>query len=280
LARGYRLPNGTEQREHSFHQPVHLHVRVHEGVHALYATPLVLSLCTDTVLERLAGRYLLLLSVNGARRISETQVSLAHWLHQQGLQAHSIAPFFALIPAQQMPQLANLSLNHLTLTDTSLSPDELSQLNLLHLLVDTFASSSWQVLFDERLNNFLYCETRDNRFTQLLCRERAFLTHVMARFLGAYLRFHEPDVVPEPLFSPLTEEQLWQYALQGLSPLGVERTEHGRQVRIALGTPDRSVCILAHSCPHMSQIQRSFILRWGDNGWEICSTEETGPPPK
>jgi hypothetical protein len=178
LARGYRLPNGTEQREHSFHQPVHLHVRVHEGVHALYATPLVLSLCTDTVLERLAGRYLLLLSVNGARRISETQVSLAHWLHQQGLQAHSIAPFFALIPAQQMPQLANLSLNHLTLTDTSLSPDELSQLNLLHLLVDTFASSSWQVLFDERLNNF--CTARRGTIVSLSCCAASVLSSPMS----------------------------------------------------------------------------------------------------
>lgn len=266
--------NSSGEAEPFLHQPVHLHLRAQQGVYALYGTPFPLRLCVQILQESLQARYLLLLSFSNRQLLACPNMSLAQWLRQQGLQAHSIRPPYALVPIQQLCSLAGLAQERLVFTDTALSPDELAQIDIEKLLVDTFSSTAWHTVLGQEIGNRLYWESRDDRFSHLLCADRQILAGVLSQFLWAYLRSHLPDVPFSKDFPPLIHEQLWQYVGQGLAPGSVTRTPSGVDVQVALGTPDRSVCVLVQSCAHTSQIGRGFVLRWRDGAWGLCSTEE------
>ncbi|MCS6829275.1 MAG: hypothetical protein RMM08_06785 [Armatimonadota bacterium] len=257
-------------------QPVHLHLRTQQGLYALYVTPLSLRLCIQILREYLQGRYVLLLSLSGVQVAAQARLSLAQWLRQQGIQAHSVRSAFALVPAQQIDLLTRLPYSQIAFTDTSLSPDEVVRVQVEQVLQDTFASPRWHEVILPELDNQLYCESREDRFTQVLCSNRQLLANMISCCLRICLQSHLPEfpaIVED--FPPLIHEQLWQYTAQGLAPLSAGRTADGVEMHVALGTPDRSACVMAQSCPHVSQIQRGFILRWcGDGGWKICSTEE------
>lgn len=255
-------------------QPVHLHLRAQEGLYALYATPMMLSLCVEILREYLQGRYLLLLSFRSTEVLAQARVSTAQWLRQQGIQAHSVRSVFALVPVQHVERLARLPYSHIAFTDTSLSPDSVANVDVEQALLDTFASPEWHLVIRSELDSRLYCESREDRFTRILCGDRQLLANVLSCYLRTCLRSHVSEFSSVDDFPPLIHEQLWQYAAQGLAPLSACRIPGGVEMHIALGTPDRSVCVLAQSCAHISQIQRGFILRWCSNGWEICSTEE------
>jgi hypothetical protein len=265
-AAGNGLPEST------FQPPVHLHLRVQEGLYALYGTPLPLHLCADILLDHLSERYLLLLALDYGQGHMPTYSSPAQWLRRQGLQAHSVPPSFAVIPVQQFPRLAPMPCSYLAFTDTPLPPDELTRVNVERFVVDTFAASDWHTLISPELDNRLYWDSRDARFTHLLCSERRLVAQVLWRFLRSYLHFHQPGVSPEEDFSPSIHEQLWHYAEQGLAPQDVKSTPFGVEMYVALGTPDRTACVLAQSCLHVTQIQRGFVLRWEHNRWNLCST--------
>lgn len=260
-------------------QPVHLHLRAQEGVYALYATPLSLRLCAEVLREYLGARYLLVLSLSSAQVVAQAQLSLAQWLRQQGVQAHSVHSVFALVPAQHVEHLALLPHSYIAFTDTPLSPDNVARVDVGQALLDTFASPEWHVAIRPELDSRLYCESREDRFTQILCGDRQLLANMLSCYLRACLRSHLPDFSSLEDFPPLIHEQLWQYATQGLAPLSAGRIPDGVEMHVALGTPDRSACVLAQSCPHVSQIQRGFILRWRSSGWDICSTEELNSAP-
>lgn len=261
------------ESEPFLHQPVHLHLRARQGVYALYGTPFPLRLCVEILQECLQARYFLLLSFSNRQLLARPNTSLAQWLRQQGLQAHSIRAQYALVPVQQLHNLAELAQEYLVFTDTSLSPDQLAQIDIETLAVDTFSSTAWHTVLWQEVGNRLYWESRDDRFSHLLCADRQILAGVLSRFLRAYIRSHQPEVPFLEDFPPLIHEQLWQYAGQGLAPGSVTRTPNGVDVQVALGTPDRSVCVLVQSCAHTSQIRRGFLLRWQDGAWELCSTE-------
>jgi len=254
--------------------PSHLHLRAQQGVYALYATPLSLRLCTKAVREYLRDYYLLLLSWSGAHVTAFTQLSLAQWLRQQGLQAHTIRSLSPLGPAQQLDPLVLLPHSHVVFTDPPLRPGEAAHVDVEQILLDTFASPDGHTVISPELSNRLYCESRDNRFTHVVCRDRALLAGVLSHWLRTCLQSRLTDLPYPDDFPPLIHEQLWQYATQGLAPQSAERIADGVEMQVALGTPDRSACVLAQSCLHTSQIQRGFILRWRSSGWEICSTEE------
>lgn len=260
-------------------QPVHLHLRAQEGVYALYATPLLLRLCAEVLREYLGARYLLVLSLSSAQVAAQAHLSLAQPLRQQGIQAHSVRSAFALVPAQYIHQLALLPHSHLAFADTPLSPDDVARADVEQALLDTFASPEWHVVIRSELGNRLYCESREDCFTQILSGDRQLLANVLSCYLRACLRAHLPEFASLEDFPPLIHEQLWQYAAQGLAPLSAGRIADGVEMHVALGTPDRSACVLAQSCPHVSQIQRGFILRWRSSGWDICSTEELNSAP-
>lgn len=266
--------NSSGEAEPFLHQPVHLHLRAQQGVYALYGTPFPLRLCVEILQECLQARYLLLLSFSNRQLLARPNTSLAQWLRQQGLQAHSIRALYTLVPVQQLHNLAELAQEHLVFADTSLSPDELAQIDIGTLAVDTFSSTAWHTVLGQEVGNRLYWESRDDRFSHLLCAGRQILAGVLSRFLRAYLRSHQPEVPFLEDFPPLIHEQLWQYAGQGLAPGSVTRTPNGVDLQVALGTPDRSVCVLVQSCAHTSQIERGFVLRWQDGVWDLCSTEE------
>lgn len=263
-------PAGTEQ-------PAHLHLRAWGGLYALYATPLPLHLCADAMRECLHGWYLLLLSWNNAPVTTRSWHSLAQWLRQQGLQVHTVHSPFALVPAQHMNQLARLPHTYAVFTDTPLSPDDVAHIDVEQILLDTFASPEWYKVINPELGNRLYCETRDNCFTHIVCSDRALLADVLSHWLRTRLQSYLPDIPYPEDFPPLIHEQLWQYAVQGLAPRSAGRIADGVEMQVELGTPDRSACVLAQSCPHVSQIQRGFVLRWLSSGWDICSTEELDP---
>jgi hypothetical protein len=243
-------------------QPAHVHLRAREGVYALYGTPLSLRLCVDIFQQHLQGRSLLLRPVH------------AQWFEERGLPVRSVSPSFLLIPVQHAHHLAQHAFPHLAFADTPLSPEELEALHVERLVVDTFTSPLWHLVVDPTIGNSLYGEIKDECCMHLLCRERFLLTDVLSRFLRAYMRYHLPDIAPPEDFPPLIHEQLWQYAAQGLAPQGVEHTSDGIEIRVALGTPDPGACVTTPACPHVSQIQRGFVLRWQDSGWALCSTEE------
>ncbi|MER3474534.1 MAG: hypothetical protein C4335_11000 [Armatimonadota bacterium] len=251
---------------------VHLHLRAQEGVYALYGTPFPLRLCAEILREYLQGRYLLVLSFSSKQALARPDLTLVQWFRQQGLQAHSVRSF-ALLPVQQVQELARLVQTHLAFTDTPLSPDELARVDIEPLIVDTFASPTWYTVLQHEVGATLYWESRDDRFSHLLCRERPVLAGVLSQLLRRCLQTHQPELAVLDDFPPLIHEQLWQYAGQGLAPMGVTATPHGVELQVALGTPDRSVCVLAQSCPHFTQIQRGFILRWQNGNWDLCSTE-------
>ncbi len=255
-------------------QPAHLHLRVREGLYALYATPLPLYLCAGAMREYLHGCYLLLLSWSDAQVTARSWHSLAQRLRQQGLQVHTVRSPFALVPAQHIDQLALLPYSHAVFADTPLSPDDAAQVDVEQILLDTFASPDWHTVIHHELGNRLYCESRDNCFTHIVSSDRALLADVLSRWLRTCLRTYLPDIAYPEDFPPLIHEQLWQYATQGLAPCGAGRIAGGVEMRVELGTPDRSACVLAQSCPHVSQIQRGFVLRWLSSGWNLCSTEE------
>ncbi|MEJ5252494.1 MAG: hypothetical protein HPY54_10300 [Chthonomonadetes bacterium] len=262
-----------------FRQPVHVHLRQQEDVYALYAAPLPLYLCADVLHEYLQGRYLLLLSFSNKQMLARPNQSLAQWLRRQKLQAHSIRSSFALVPAQHVQDIARLTQTYLIFTDTPFSPDQLAQMDIEPLVTDTFSAPTWYTVLHHEIDNRLYWESREDRVSHLLCRERELLQEVLSRFLRAYLQFHQPDLPAVDDFPPLIHEQLWQYAGQGLAPGKVTSTSDGINLQVALGTPDRSVCVLAQSCPPVTQVGRGFILRWRNGGWEICSTEEFSDAP-
>lgn len=247
----------------SEYKPVHVHLRAQEGVYALYATPLPLRLCVDIIKEYLDERHLLLLS----------PVEI-HLFEEQGVPVHIVRSSFLLVAARDMHYLAHLMQPHLLFTDTALLPEELASLSVEQLVVDTFASPTWHVVMDSAIGNLLYGEIRDGCCTHLLSKERSLLTDVLSRFLRAYMQGHIPELSALQDFPLLIHEQLWQYAAQGLAPLGAERTPDGAEFRVALGTPDPRACATAPACTHVSQIQRGFILRWHGGGWDLCSTEE------
>ncbi|GIV21473.1 MAG: hypothetical protein KatS3mg023_3224 [Armatimonadota bacterium] len=261
------LADAAGEREHLLEviprQPVHVHLRAQEGVYALYGTPLSLRLCVDILQEHLQGRYLLLL------RTVQMQ-----WFEERGLPVHSVPPSFLLIPVQHAHHLAQQAFPHLAFADTPLSPEDLEALHVERLVVDTFTSPLWHLVVDPAISNVLYGEIRNECCTHLLSKERSLLTGVLSRFLRAYTRYHLPDIAPLEDFPPLIHEQLWQYATQGLAPQGVERTPKVVEIKVALGTPDPGACVTTPACPHVSQIQRGFVLRWQDSGWDLCSTEE------
>jgi len=258
-----------------FAQPVHLHLRVQESLYALYITPLALNLWAQFVRDYLSERYLLIISLASRARLSRPQLSLAQWLRQQGLQAHSVPPSYALVPCEHLDQLARLAPSTVTLADTTLSPDDVWRLDVSPLEMDTFAATSWQAAFHEELGNRMYCESRGDRFIHLLSGERDLLADVLSRFLRSYLLAQQQEQCSSlDDFPPLIHEQLWQYATQGLAPQRLQVTSAGLELSVALGTPDRSVCPLAQGCALVSQIQRGFVLRWCDGSWDLCSTEE------
>lgn len=260
-------------------QPVHLHLRAQEGVYALYATPLSLRLCAQLLREYLHGRYLLLLSFSSAQVAAQAQLSLSQWLRQQGIQVHSVRSDYALIPAQHIDHLTLLPHSYIAFTDTPLSPDEVARVDVGQALLDTFASPEWHVAIRPELDSRLYCESREDRFTQILSGDRQLLASMLSCYPRTCLRSHQPEFSSLEDFPPLIHEQLWQYAAQGLAPLSAGRIPDGVEMHVALGTPDRSACVLAQSCPYVSQIQRGFILRWCSSGWDICSTEELNSAP-
>lgn len=262
-----------------FNQPVHLHLRQQEDVYALYATPLPLHLCADVLYEYVQGRYLLLLSFSNKQMLARPNQPLAQWLRQQSLQAHSIRSSFALVPAQHIHDVARLTQTYLIFTDTPLSPDQLAHMDIEPLVTDTFSASTWYTALHHEIDNRLYWQSREDRVSHLLCRERELLQKVLSRFLRAYLQFHQPDLPAVDDFPALIHEQLWQYAGQGLAPGKVTSTPNGVDMQVALGAPDRSVCVLAQSCPPVTQVGRGFILRWRNACWEICSTEEFSDTP-
>ncbi len=242
---------------------VHVHLRAQEGVYALYGTPLPLRLYVDIIKEYLRGRHLLLLS--------PVEV---HPFEEQGVPVHIVRSSFLLVAARDMHYLAHLMQPNLLFTDTALLPEELASLSVEQLVVDTFACPTWHVVMEPAIGNLLYGEIRDGCCTHLLSKERSLLTEVLSQFLRAYTQHHLPELSLPEDFPPLIHEQLWQYAAQGLAPLGVERTPDGAEFRVALGTPDPRACATAPACTHVSQIQRGFILRWHGDGWDLCSTEE------
>lgn len=254
--------------------PAHLHLRAREGLYALYATPLPLRLCADTLREYLRGCYLILLSWSDAQVPTRSWHSLTQWLRQRGLQVHTVRTSFALVPAQHIDQLALLPHLHAVFADTLLSPDDIAHVDVEQILLDTFASPDWHTVIHHELGNRLYCESRDNRFTHIVSSNRALLADVLSHWLRTRLRGYLPDIAYPEDFPPLIHEQLWQYATQGLAPRGAGRIADGVEMQVELGTPERSVCVLAQSCPHVSQIQRGFVLRWLSSGWNLCSTEE------
>jgi hypothetical protein len=227
--------------------------------------------------EYLRGYYLLLFSWGGAHVTARAPLSLAQWLRQQGLQAHTVRSSFALVPARCLDQLALLPQLHLAFADTPLEPDDVAHADIDQMAIDTFASPDWHLVISSELGNRLYYESRDDRFTQILCKDRALLADVLSCWLRSCLQWHLPDLPPLEDFPPLIHEQLWQYAAQGLAPRGAGRIPDGVEMQVELGTPDRSACVLAQSCPHVSQIQRGFILRWRSSGWDLCSTEDLSP---
>lgn len=257
--------------EQSPHPPVHFHLRAQEGVYALYGTPSPLRLCAEILQEYLQERYLLVLSFGSKQMLARPDRTLAQWLRQQGLQAHSVRSF-ALLPAQQLLDLARLKQTHLAFTDTSLSPDELARMDIEPLLVDTFSSPTWHTVLQHEVGGSLYWESRDDRFSHLLSRDRPLLASLLSWLLRYYLQALQPNLSELDDFPPLIHEQLWQYAGQGLALMSGTVAPHGVELQVALGTPDRSVCMLAQSCLHIGQIQRGFTLRWGSAGWELCST--------
>lgn len=261
------LADAAGDREHLSEviprQPVHVHLRVQEGVYALYGTPLSLRLCVDILQEHLQGRYLLLL------RTVQLQ-----WFEERSLPVHSVPPSFLLIPVEHAHHMVSAAFSHLAFADTSLLPENLAALNVEHLVVDTFTSPLWHLVVDPAISNVLYGEIRNECCTHLLSKERSLLTSVLSRFLRDYTRYRLPEVAALEDFPPLIHEQIWQYAAQGLAPLGVERSSSGVEVKVALGTPDPGACVTTPACPHISQIQRGFVLRWHGSGWDICSTEE------
>lgn len=257
--------------EQSAHPPLHLHLRAQEGVYALYSTPFPFRLCAEILREYLQGRYLLVLSFGSKQMLARPDLTMAQWLRQQGLQAHSVRSF-ALLPARQLPELARLRQTHLAFTDTFLSPDELARMDIDPLLVDTFSSPTWHTVLQHEVGGSLYWESRDDRFSHLLSRDRPLLASVLSWLLRRYLQAHQPNLSVLDDFPPLIHEQLWQYAGQGLAPMSGAVAPHGVELQVALGTPDRSVCVLAQSCLQIGQIQRGFTLRWGCAGWELGST--------
>jgi hypothetical protein len=244
-------------------QPVHLHLRAQEGVFALYSTPLSLRPCVDIFQKHLQGRHLLLL----------TPVPM-QWLQERALQAYPVASSFLLVPAQHMHHLPYQLFPRLTFADTPLLPEELHPLHLDSLVVDTFTSPLWHEVVDTVIGNLLYAEIRSDCGVHLICKERSLLTCALSQFLRAYASHHLPEVALPEDFPPLVLEQLWHYAVQGLAPLGVERTTHGVEIKVALGTSDPRACMTSPTCPHISQVQRGFILHWHGSEWGICSTQE------
>lgn len=257
------VDDGVHASEHIPYPSVHVHLRAQEGVYALYATPLPLRLCVDIIREYLDERHLLLLS----------PVEM-HPLEEQGVPVHTVRSSFLLVAARDMHYLAHLMQPHLAFADTSLLPEQLESLSIEQLIVDTFVSPMWHLTIHPAIGNLLYGEIRDGCCTHLLSKERSLLTDVLSQFLRAYMQQCLPDLSAPKDFPPLIHEQLWQYAAQGLAPLGVERTPDGAEFRVALGTPDPRACATAPACTHVSQIQRGFILRWHGGGWDLCSTEE------
>lgn len=254
--------------------PAHLHLRSQEGAHALYAAPFPLHCCTHILRRCLQGSHLLVLSLGSAQLATHPQMSLAHWLRQQWVSAQPVQSTFALVPLQSLEQIIRLPQSHLVFVDTPLPIDDLAQVDLQQAMVDTFASPEWHTVLLPELAGRLYCETRDGYFTQMVCRDRSVLAEMLACFLLSYLRSLGVPTSCLVDFPPLVHEQLWHYATHGLAPLSASSGADGVILHVALGTPDRQVCRLAQSCLHISEIQRSFALRWNKNGWAICSTEE------
>lgn len=254
--------------------PVHLHLRAQEGLFALYVTPLCLELCAELLSEYLHERFLLVLTFDSSARIGRNDLTLAQWLRQEGVQAHSISSY-ALVPAKHLSDLARLSPSRVVFAETALLPDELAGLDITPMELDTFAASSWGAAFHKEVGNRLYCESRNNRFTHLLSSERRLVMDGLSKFLRAYLLAQQQQVSSLEDFPPLIHEQLWQYAAQGLAPRRVHVTNEGLELLVALGTPERSACLMAQACAHMTQIQRGFVLRWDGGTWEICSTEDS-----
>ena len=244
-------------------QPVHVHLRAHEGVYAVYATPLPLRLCADLIPAYLKERHLLLLRPVKTR-----------WFQQQGLSVQILRHGVRLLAARDMYYIAQMEPTHLAFTDTALPPGELQTSSVAHLAVDTFTSPTWHAVIDPALGNLLYVQLKGRYRMHLLCKERSLLASVLSRFLRAYIYHHLPEEASLPDFPPLIHEQLWQYATQGWAPQSVLRTQEGMELKVALGTPHLRACVTASPCPHVSQIQRGFVLRWHDGGWDLCSTED------
>jgi len=249
--------------EYVLYKPMHMHVRAQEGVFALYCTPFSMRPCVDIFQKHLQGRHLLVFSPVPAE-----------WFQGRGLQAHSVPSSFQLVPAQHMHHLPFQSLERLQFADTALLPEELEPLDLNRLVVDTFTSALWHELVDTVIGNLLYAEIRSDCCVHLICKERSLLNIALSRFLRAYTQYHLSEVALPEDFPPLVLEQLWYYAAQGLAPLGVERTPNGVELKVALGTPEPDACVASPPCPHVSQIQRGFILHWHGSDWNICSTQE------
>ncbi|MCS6950199.1 MAG: hypothetical protein NZ520_07060 [bacterium] len=220
------------------------------------------------------GSHLLVLSFGSAQLATHPEMSLAQWLRQQGVIAQPVQSEFALVPLQSLEQISRLPQSHLVFMDTPLPLDRLVLLDLQHALVDTFASLEWHTVPLAQLEGRLYCETRDGYFTQMVCRDRSLLAEMLVCFLLSCLGTQGASTSCLVDFPPLVQEQLWHYAAHGLAPLSVRNTSNDVYLHVALGTPDRQVCRLAQSCLHVSEIQRSFTLRWSLDGWEICSAEE------
>ncbi len=249
--------------EYILHKPVHIHLRAQEGVFALYCTLFSVRPCVNILQKHLQGRNLLVVSpVPG------------QWFQESGLQAYPVPPSFLLVPAQHMHHLPYQSLSHLAFADTALLPEELHGISVEDLVVDTFTSPLWHELVDTPIGNLLYAEIRNDCCVHLICKERSLLNIALSRLLRAYTRYHLPEVALPEDFPPLVLEQLWHYAVQGLAPLGVERTPHGIEIKVALGTPEPDACVTSPPCPHISQIQRGFVLHWHGSEWGICSTQE------
>ncbi len=268
------LHHGNDTSISGLTSPVHLHLREQDGVYALYCTPLPASLCGRFLRPYLQAGYLLIVRLATRSLLARPDLTPAQWLRLQGLQAHSIPPSYALVPARYLEDLVNLSPLNLLVLDTARSPDEVAQVDIAPMEVDTFACVSWRTLFPDAVGNRFCCELREERTAHLLSLERPILADLLSRFLREYIQTLQPGVPMMGDFPSLVHEQLWQYAAQGFAPLRVQDTEHGVEMSVALGTPDHSLCVMAQSCQHMSQIQRGFVLRWHGGTWDLCSTEE------
>lgn len=256
--------------------PFHLHLRAQNGSTVLYAVPLSLSLCVPILQKYIAQRNVLILSFSPAR--NSRFVSLSQWLRRRRIQAHAVSPTCAMVSSHHLTHIARLPHLRLVFVDTTLSPEELLR-RAGDLLEKESDDNMLLPAANTAVDNILHYESRADCHTQLTSTNREMVIDLLCCFLCAYLRSRLVSLPLEPAeLTPAIKDQLWHYGSQGLTPQAVISAADTLVLKVALGTPDPSVCLSDPACQHVEQIRRGFILRLHMQGWDLCSTEDLDSP--